>query len=154
MSAQDAQKLSKKVNEQSRIALSKLGSTPEEILARHLQVNKLTFEREFRFNPNRQFRADFYLADFNLLVEVEGGTRGKSRHTQHDGYSKDLIKYNSAQILGYSRLAFTSQQVTTGLAIETIKTFIEVYKQRVEHKKPVNVSPNPVIKEMLHGELT
>ena len=84
----------------------------------------------------RKHRADFYLPDYNCLLEVEGGTTGKSRHTTHIGYSNDLIKYNMAQILGYSRLAFTTEQVGNGIALKTILTYIDMHKQRIA-KQPI-----------------
>lgn len=132
MTATAAKKLVKNSNNRVRSMLSQLGSIGEETLARHLQVNKIKFQREFYFNPLTQHRADFYLPDYNLLVEVEGGTRGKSRHTSHKGYSADLEKYNMAQILGYSRLAFTTEQVNQGHALQTIEMFIIAFDARKE----------------------
>ena len=105
-----------------------MGSIGEETLARHLQAHKIKYQREFKFNPDSDHRADFFLPEYNLLVEVEGGTRAKSRHTTHDGYSKDLMKYNTAQILGYFRLAFTTEQVSNGAAIQNIKRFITAHQ--------------------------
>ena len=148
MTPQEAKKIAKKMNDKSRQVLSQVGSAGEEVLARHLQVNKILYQREYRFNPNKKFRADFFIPAFNLLVEVEGGTRNKSRHTTHDGYSTDLMKYNSAQILGYARLAFTTQQVNNGLAIQTIKEFM---KARTQDVLPHHPEPNPVIKKILDG---
>lgn len=152
MTAQAALKISKKMDAKTKQVLSQVGSIGEEVLARHLQVHGLKYVREFKFNPQRNYRADFYLKEFNLLVEVEGGTKSKSRHTTHGGYSKDLMKYNSAQILGYSRLSFTTEQVNSGLALQTIKKFITARMSNVavaETKQP----PNAVIKELLHGKL-
>lgn len=130
MTAAQAQKLVKKSNMKTKALLSQLGSIGEETLARHLQVNKINYKREHEFNPMTKHRADFFLPEYNLLVEVEGGTKGKSRHTTHDGYSKDLEKYNMAQILGFSRLAFTTEQVSKGAAIQTIEMFIMAHKGR------------------------
>ncbi len=76
---------------------------------------------EYRFCPERKFRADYYLPDLNLLVEYEGigiaadGGRaysGASRHTSLAGYSKDCEKYNLAQILGYRLLRYTALNYT------------------------------------------
>lgn len=128
--AAEAKRLVKKANNQSRAILSQLGSVGEEKLAANLSVLNIKFVREYQFHPVKRYRADFYLPDYNVLLEVEGGTRGKSRHTTHEGYSKDLIKYNDAQILGFARLAFTTEQVNSGLAISKIEQFIAAYNQR------------------------
>lgn len=130
MTPAQAKKLVKGSNTKIAAMLSQLGSAGEEAMARNLQVYKLRYEREYQFNPDTKHRADFFLPDYNLLVEIEGGTKGKSRHTSHDGYSKDLEKYNGAAILGYSRLAFTTEQVNNGKAIETINTFIMTHHIR------------------------
>lgn len=126
----EAQRLVRKGNSQTRAILSSLGSIGEEKLAANLNVFNIKYVREFQFHPSKRYRADFYLPEYNLLVEVEGGTRGKSRHTTHDGYSKDLMKYNDAQILGFARLAFTTEQVNKGIAISKIEQFIAAYNQR------------------------
>lgn len=132
MSAAQAKKISKKLNAKTKAIISQIGSIGEETLARHFQIKKINFVREFNFHPSRKFRADFYLPEYNVLIEVEGGTKGKSRHTTHAGYSKDLEKYNSAQILGFSRLAFTTEQISKGQAIETIELFIQTADLRKE----------------------
>lgn len=120
-----AKNIVKRSNQRTNAIFAQIGSTGEETLARHLQVKKIPYQREYAFHPTRKFRADFYLADYRLLIEVEGGTKGKSRHTSHKGYSRDQDKYNAAAILGFSRLAFTTEQVCNGTAIQTIETFIQ-----------------------------
>jgi very-short-patch-repair endonuclease len=143
MTAAQAKKLVKKSNMKTRALLSQMGSIGEETLARHLQVNKINYKREHEFNPLTKHRADFYLPEYNLLVEVEGGTKSKSRHTTHIGYSKDLEKYNMAQILGFSRLAFTTEQVSKGAAIQTIEMFIMAHNMR---KKAEQQTPDQVLR--------
>ncbi|EMB5691295.1 hypothetical protein OIV75_003392 [Acinetobacter baumannii] len=133
--AAEAQRFVKKANSQSRAILSQLGSVGEEKLAANLNIFNINYVREYRFHPSKRYRADFYLPDYNVLVEVEGGTRGVSRHTTYEGYSKDLMKYNDAQILGFARLAFTTEQVNKGLAIEKIKQYIAAYEQRQAETK-------------------
>lgn len=130
MTAIEARQFIRKATARSKVVLSQLGSAGEEKLAANLSVLNIKFVREYQFHPVKRYRADFYLPDYNVLLEVEGGTRGKSRHTTHEGYSKDLIKYNDAQILGFARLAFTTEQVNSGLAISKIEQFIAAYNQR------------------------
>lgn len=62
---------------------------------------------EFVFAPPRQWRADFAWPDKKLLVEIEGGVFGKSRHTSGTGYTEDCHKYNAATCAGYRVLRFT-----------------------------------------------
>jgi hypothetical protein len=76
-------------------------------------------EPEFKFAPNRKFRADWKITknQKSCLVEYEG-IKGKSRHTSIKGYSTDCEKYNLAQVLGYSVFRYTMlnfDQVITDL---------------------------------------
>lgn len=81
------------------------------ILSRRLGLTLVT---EYRFNPERRWRADWALfgktpdgKDVRLIVEYEGLAFGETHHTSSEGYSKDAEKYNSAQALGWKVLRFT-----------------------------------------------
>lgn len=52
------------------------------------------------FYPGRQWRFDFYIPDFRLAVEIEGGVFAGGRHTRGAGFSEDIEKYNSALLVG------------------------------------------------------
>lgn len=66
------------------------------------------FEQEFKFSPDRKFRADFHLIGKKILIEYEGVISKKSRHTTIKGYSGDCNKYNLALSLGYKVYRFTA----------------------------------------------
>lgn len=89
----------------------------------HLQAEKIPFEREVRFHPVRRWRFDYLIGE-KLAVEVEGAVYSNGRHTRGKGYESDCEKYNEALILGYRVLRFTTGQVKSGLAIDTIKRVI------------------------------
>ena len=78
-------------------------------------------EREYPFAPPRKFRADFAWPDRRLLVEVEGGTWTRGRHTRPEGYAKDCEKYNTAALCGWRVLRFTGGMVSDGSALATIE---------------------------------
>lgn len=96
-------------------------SVGEETLALHLNAYKIDFEREYRFCPDRRWRADFFLPQYKTLIEVEGGTRSKGRHSRHAGFTNDCEKYNAAILLGYRLLRYTTEMVTSGAAINQIR---------------------------------
>lgn len=83
----------------------KITKTNFELVAEMLGYH---IESEFKFLPDRKFKADWIVSKQgkNCLVEYEG-IKGKSRHTSITGYSKDCEKYNLAQIAGYSVLRYT-----------------------------------------------
>ncbi len=99
-------------------------SEGEAKLVQQLKAYKIEFEQEFRFDPNRKWRADFHLVGKLILIEVEGGIWSNGRHTRGKGYIADMEKYNSAQKLGYSVYRYSTEQVKSGLAIEEIRRLI------------------------------
>ena len=85
-----------------------------------------TPEREYRFYNQRKWRFDFAWPDpaIMLAVEVEGGTRNKSRHTSGDGFHADCEKYNRAAIEGWRLLRFDSEMINDLTAIDLL---VEVF---------------------------
>lgn len=98
----------------------------EEALALHIRVNALPVPvREFRFHPDRRWRADFAWPDRKLLVECEGGEHSGGRHTRGVGFTQDCEKYNAAAILGFTVLRFTGSMIASGAAIRSIQLALE-----------------------------
>ena len=95
-------------------------SEGESTLTQHLKAYKIEFIQEFRFNPERKWRADFHLVGTKILIEVEGGIWSGGRHTRGKGYIADMDKYNSATALGFSVYRYSTEQVKSGKAIEEI----------------------------------
>lgn len=60
----------------------------------------------------RLFRADFFLPNLKILVEVNGGQYSSGRHTRGGkGYETDLMKLNIAQFNGFKVYQFTYQML-------------------------------------------
>lgn len=80
-------------------------------------------QKEYRFSPDRQWKADYYIPSLNLIIEYEGiFGLAPSRHTQIKGYCDDCIKYNAAVALGYRMLRYTMATYTKfEIDIETLK---------------------------------
>lgn len=66
---------------------------------------------EFRFHPTRRWRLDLCWPDQKLALEIEGGVFTNGAHIRPTGFIKDIEKYNSLSILGYSLLRFTPKQM-------------------------------------------
>ncbi|WP_180001221.1 DUF559 domain-containing protein [Acinetobacter sp. YH12255] len=93
-------------------------------LARELKTLKIDFEQEFKFHPERKWKADFHLVGKKILVEVEGGIWSGGRHTRGKGYIGDMEKYNAATMMGYQVIRFSTEQVKSGLAIQQIEKMV------------------------------
>lgn len=102
----------------------KVSNEFEAKLARELKALKINFEQEFRFHPKRKWKADFHLIGKKILIEVEGGIWSGGRHTRGKGYIGDMEKYNSATMMGYQVIRFSTEQVKSGSAIEQIEKMV------------------------------
>lgn len=84
--------------------------------------------REFKFHPERRWRADYfwpYAAHGNdIALEVEGGVWTKGRHTRGSGFVKDMEKYNAMAAMGIRLIRLTPQQVKAG----ELKAWLEKMK--------------------------
>ena len=109
-------------------------SAPEDLLAFQLKAVGIPFEREVVFAKPRKWRADFVIKDNagtpphfryysrpELLIEIDGGTWTGGRHVTGSGHASDAEKRNAAVLLGYRPLTFTPEQVTSGVALQTIE---------------------------------
>lgn len=76
--------------------------------------------REHVFAPPRKWRLDFYWPDYQLAVEVDGGTHNGGRHVRGKGYEEDCFKGCAAAILRIRVMHVTGSMVTSGQAIELI----------------------------------
>lgn len=75
---------------------------------------------EYRFDPERRWRADFAFLGAKLLVEVEGSVWTGGRHTRGKGFEDDCEKYNEMTIQGWRLLRFSTAMVEDGRAIGAI----------------------------------
>lgn len=89
-----------------------------------------TPEREYQFIPDRKYRADFAYPDLHLLIEVEGGTRGRGGHSSHVGISRDIEKGNLAMLNGWRVLRCTGEQVTNGMCVLWIEQALDAEEGR------------------------
>ena len=119
----DAQRIqSKKIaRSQVRQKFNKTVSKGEAMLCQQLNVMNIEFTQEFRFNPDRRWKADFRIDGFPILVEVEGGVHCNGRHTRGVGYTADCEKYSVAAAMGWFVIRGTTKQVQSGLVLKWIE---------------------------------
>jgi very-short-patch-repair endonuclease len=112
-------------------------SPAETLLAVQLEQAGIPFDREYRFSPERKWRADFLMGNhdgpfgnYMVLIEVDGGTwlPEGGRHTRGPGFERDAEKLNAAAELGYRVLRFTPRMVESGEALAQIKRILGMDK--------------------------
>ena len=103
-------------------------SPAETLLAVQLEQAHIPFEREYRFHPERKWRADFMVGQDmawpvrgRYLIEIEGGAYVQGRHTRGASFERDCEKYAAAAILGYRLIRVTPRQVESGQALSWIR---------------------------------
>lgn len=69
----------------------------------------------------REWRADLAYPSEWILIEIEGGTWVRGRHSRGAGYEGDCEKYDIATLMGYRVFRFTSNQVKRGIAPRVIR---------------------------------
>jgi very-short-patch-repair endonuclease len=83
-------------------------------------------EREFRFHPERKWRADFAHIESRTLIEIEGGIYIQGRHNRAAGFIADAEKYLEAFLAGWSVVRLTSAQIST----PTVERLIAAIRSR------------------------
>ena len=78
---------------------------------KYLKDHYGTFEKEVVFSSimptKRKFRADYFLREKQIIIELNGGEYMMGRHTRAKGYQDDLIKADTAQKNGFVYYQFT-----------------------------------------------
>ena len=90
-----------------------------------------SLEDEFKFHPNRKWRADFVHHSSRTLIEVEGGIHVYGRHNRASGFIKDTEKYLEATLLGYRVIRLTKNQLNYE-TLDRIASFLKEYSECYE----------------------
>ena len=69
-------------------------------------------EREYRFHPDRKWRADFAHLPSRTLIEIEGGAWVAGRHNRGSGFVRDAEKYLEATLFGWRVVRLTERQLS------------------------------------------
>lgn len=59
-------------------------------------------EKEYKFHKKRQWRADYAHIPSRTLIEIEGGVWIRGRHIRPQGFMKDIEKYTTATLEGWT----------------------------------------------------
>lgn len=101
----------------------------ESQLAWQIQVAGLPSpQRQYKFHPQRRWKADFAWPTQRLIAEVEGivwKTGEKSRHQTGKGFTDDCEKYANAMLLGWRVLRVTPNQIKSGVALDWIEQLLQ-----------------------------
>ena len=81
-----------------------------------------TPEREYKFHPHRDFKADICWPGIKFIVEVDGGQwLEKGGHTTGTGFERDRRRDCEAFVLGFKVVRVTPDMIEEGYAIKVIE---------------------------------
>jgi very-short-patch-repair endonuclease len=66
-----------------------------------LSFKNIKYVRQYQPFKDRRYRCDFYLPDYNCIIEIEGGQWSNGRHQRGYGFQADMEKYNLLTLAGY-----------------------------------------------------
>jgi hypothetical protein len=85
--------------------------------------------KEYAFHPSRGWLFDMAWVDHKIALEVEGGVWTEGGHTRGKGFTKDILKYNQAGLLGWTVLRCTPDTLCTGETLDMLKLIL-INKQK------------------------
>jgi len=91
---------------------------------------KTEIVQEYKFHPKRKWRIDYYLPEFGLAIEVEGGSFSQGRHVRGVGFRNDITKYNEITAAGLSLIRIIPQDLNKAATFDLIKRCIEILKPK------------------------
>lgn len=95
------------------------------LLEKHLgELGIRNVEVEYRFCKDRLWRADYYIPEWRILLEIEGGLYIRGRHSRGAGMEEDILKYDTATMLGFRVLRFSTGQILSGTARQFLKLWL------------------------------
>jgi hypothetical protein len=71
-------------------------------------------KREHRFHETRRWRFDAAITEIKTAFEMEGGTWTGKGHIHPLGFEKDLEKYNTAALMGWTVYRFVPRMLNQG----------------------------------------
>lgn len=98
------------------------------LLREHLRELDVFVHPEHKFHPTRKWRFDWADIPNKVAFEIEGGIWIRGRHSRGAGYQGDLDKYNQAIVLGWTCFRFSTEDVLTGKARQTVLDFLNARK--------------------------
>jgi len=84
--------------------------------------------RQYQFAKPRKWAFDFAFFDGHLnpcAIEIDGAIYTNGRHTRGKGFEADCEKLNEAALLGWTVLRFSTGQVKSGYAIQTVERWFK-----------------------------
>jgi hypothetical protein len=118
-------------------ATSRERESPEELFGRQLRARRINAVPQLQFarSLGRGWRFDWAIPSAMLAIEIEGLVMRKlagqlvvmGRHASPAGIKEDMVKYNSAVLLGWHVLRFEQHDIKPRRAIDMTLRVLAAY---------------------------
>jgi hypothetical protein len=88
-------------------------------------------EYAFAQDAGRRWRFDFAWPPYQVALEVEGGIWTQGRHARGAGFTKDLEKYNDAQVRGWIVLRCLPRTLATPATLDLVRRALAAREERL-----------------------
>lgn len=92
--------------------------------------------QEHLFAKPRRWRFDYAWPAQLVALEVEGGVWTQGRHTRGSGFLADVLKYNTAAVLGWRIVRTTPKDLLGAGTLEMLKSLLPSSSGRRERTEP------------------
>lgn len=82
--------------------------------------------KEYKFHPTRKWRIDYYIPEYSIAIEVEGGAFTQGRHTRGAGFIADMEKYNTMTCMGIRLIRTTPDKLNSNETLKFIAQLMSV----------------------------
>ena len=91
---------------------------------------KLEIITEHRFHPTRRWRFDYAILEHKIAIEKDGGVwmKGGGAHSRPQNILRDMEKLTQANVLGWTVIRRTPDQLNTRETLDLIKQTIDLKK--------------------------
>lgn len=108
----------------------------ENPFAQYLTFMNIQYVRQFKPVKDRRYQCDFFLPQFNVIIEIEGGQWINGRHQRGIGFKNDMEKYNLLTMMNYRLIRLTTdhflkinskQYAVAGYSANIVKSIIDTW---------------------------
>jgi hypothetical protein len=98
----------------------------KDVVLEYYRDHGVELEPEVQFDDERKWRFDFCNRDSMVAIECQGGLFIGGRHSRGAGALEDMLKFNTAQALGWRILLTSPADLCMSDTLEMVKRLMEV----------------------------
>jgi hypothetical protein len=106
---------------QAKVTKSEKEELADEFLRLWQYFDGPPLKPEHMFHDERNWRFDFAHLGSKVAIEIEGGIWTNGRHVRGKGFIEDCVKYNAANLYGWTVFRLATGMITYGAVHEIVE---------------------------------